>query len=166
MNTLNISEIAARLESLKAQNAEIQREMHELGTLLVLAEKYIASQCKSPMTHVAEGALKAMDAAILGAGKSKKDRIIEMTTEILSDGIRRSSRYLVRELEVRGVEISGNDDGKKAAGLAAYLSKAEIFDSNVKLGGWALAKRPKTARPDDVGASSGLFINGSEATHP
>src|ERR1700737_970680 len=140
MSMLDISEIRAKLEELKAQCAEIQREMQELGMLLVLADKYIGSQAQSPLAHVGSGALKALDSAILGSGKTKRERIVETATEILKDGVRRSSRYLVMELYSRGVEIGGKDESKKAAALSAYLSKeGGHFESNVKLGGWTLS---------------------------
>jgi PIN domain nuclease of toxin-antitoxin system len=165
MSTLNISEIATKLESLKIQCAEIQREMQELGTLLVLAEKYIAAQTKAPLVPAAPVALKAMDNAILGAAKSKRERIVGAATEILEDGTRRSSRYLVDAIESCGVEISGNDQNKKAAALSAYLSKDGAFESDVKAGGWTLKRLLQKAKPGDAPTSTGFSFNGS-ASHP
>lgn len=166
--TINITAIDARLRELKTQSEEIQREMQELGTLLMLAKKYTVGQSKSPLEPVVGNALKAMDAAILGNAKTKRACIIDTTTEILNDGVRRSSRFLVRELRARGIEIGNSgDESKEAAALAAYLSKEEgVFDSNLKLGGWTLSSLLQTARPDNVATLSGLFINGSQATSP
>jgi hypothetical protein len=167
MSILDTSTIRARLEELKNQMAALQTEMQELGTLLVLADKFTATQGQSPMTHAGSGALKAIDSVILGSGKTKRERILETTTEILSAGIRRSSQYLVAELESRGIEIKGSDAKKKAGALSAYLSKEHgFFNSNLKLGGWTLSSLLKKARPADAPTSVGLFHNGSQATQP
>jgi hypothetical protein len=167
MSILDTVTIRARLEAVKIQVAALQTEMQELGMLLVLADKFAATESQSPLTHVGSGALKAMDSVILGSGKTKRQRIIETTTEILSTGNRRSSQYLVAELESRGIEISGSDAKKKAGALSAYLSKEHgFFNSNVKLGGWTLSSLLKKARPADAPTSAGFFHNGSQATQP
>jgi hypothetical protein len=68
--------------------------------------------------------------------RTKKDRILSTSAEILSDGRRRTSKELLGELKERGVEVDGNDP---ATNLASYLSRAEGFESNRRDGGWGLA---------------------------
>jgi hypothetical protein len=110
-------------------------------------------------------ALGAIAIAAVAAHKTKKDRILETSLDILSDGRRRQSKELVDELQKRGVEVGGRDPVNN---LAAYLSPDERFDSKRSEGGWGLVLRPKKGGPNDVGASKGPVgvNNGAVQRHP
>lgn len=83
---------------------------------------------------------------------TKKDRILETSQDILSDGKRRTSRELVEELKKRGVDIGGADPVNN---LAAYLSPDDRFDSKRSEGGWGLILPPKKGGPGDAPTSTG-----------
>jgi hypothetical protein len=87
---------------------------------------------------------------------TKREQVIDAATRILSDGTRRTSRELLSIIELV-VDIGGKDP---AAALASYLShEKDLFESDLKKGGWTLRRLTKKVRPDDAGTSSGLFNN-------
>jgi hypothetical protein len=157
MTVLDTVELKKKLEELKAQTMELQKQMTEIGLLIMLADKYASLPANPlPVQITGAGALQVVENAILrGVGLSKKQRITEIVTDILKDGTRRSSRYLVSELRARGLEIGGFDEDKDAASLSSYLSRNKDFDSNVKAGGWTLRQFLKKAKAADAGSSLG-----------
>ena len=108
MSLLDINQLKERLVQLRAESETIQKQLEELGTLIVLADKYSANQVQAttPKQVTGDGALIAVGNAILRAeGQTKHELIISTCEEILSDGRRRYSRELVKELRERGIEV-------------------------------------------------------------
>lgn len=161
MTVLDTVELKKKLEELKTLSVDIQKQMTEIGMLVTLAEKYASVPSSPQPIHVTgSGALRVVENAILrGAGQTKKHRITEMVTDILKDGMRRSSRYLVSELRSRGLEIGGMDENKDAAAISSYLSRNKDFDSDVKAGGWTLRQFLRKAKGADPGSTTERRIN-------
>jgi hypothetical protein len=161
----SLEDLNTEASRLRAQIERDQASLAEIETLLRLVEKY---QLSVPHTRVtSEGALSmvlsAPQHATRSTGETVKELLLRTAAAILSDGRRRLSRELVHEMKRHGVYVPGED---QAGNLASYLSREkETFESNVKAGGWTLRQPQIKARPGEVGASSGLFSNGSEATH-
>jgi hypothetical protein len=157
-------ESAITFENLAAEIARKRAELKELEELLRLAEKYLRHAQPVRVTGVgAIGALamlaqKERNAASFGA--TKKDRILNGCEFVLSDGKRRISRQLVIELAEHGIRVGGENPGTEAANLSSYLSREkDRFVSDVKLGGWTLRRLLQKGGPENVGASSGPYIN-------
>lgn len=82
--------------------------------------------------------------------RSKGERVIQAATEILSDGVPRSTRALLVELEKRGVKIGGTDE---VANLSAILSRDKQRFQASRAVGWSL----KTKAPESAGTPTGAF---------
>lgn len=164
--------------AIKAAHEVIRTSQDRLGKLDELEK--LAVQLFSPEFQPLSGTLSLLGSPpslTVGSGvmsasigpaidlRTKKDRILETSRDILSDGRRRSSRELVEELKRRGVEIGGADPVNN---LAAYLSPDKHFDSRRSEGGWGLVLPPKKGGPGDVGASKGPVSvnNGAVQRHP
>jgi hypothetical protein len=149
------------ITDLEKKAADLEVALKEVRLLIELARKYAPQP--NPV-QPAGAVVMSVTRGLADRGMTKQKRIFKATLEILSDGKRRLSRDLIPELEKRGVIVGGKNPKSL---LASYLSTApDVFESDVKLGGWMIRLGPaKKARPDEVAASSGLFSSGSEATH-
>jgi len=150
------------LENLAAEIAHKKAELEELETLYRLSQKYLSQPHPQRVTQV--GALAALAAVTerertaASFGTTKKDRILNASEFVLSDGKRRISRELLKEIATYGIEVGGED---AAGNLASYLSRERTrFVSDVKLGGWTLKKLTNEARPEDAATSTGLSYQG------
>lgn len=152
------------LESLMAEAQDLRARLEEIETLIRLATKYklgtgagtaITSSANPAKQITGAGVLTVLAAQMSGFGTTMKDKIINGSEHVLSDGKRRLSREIVADLAAIGVVVPGDDP---AGYLATYLSKEKSrFTSDVKAGGWTLTRIVQKGRPGDVGASSGLF---------
>jgi hypothetical protein len=99
-----------------------------------------------------------------GRAATLKDQILDACEEILTDGRRRFSRELLRELAYKGVMLTGRDP---ATNLASYLSREKArFQSDKKAGGWALVRLIKQTRPGSAPTLPGLHTNGAAERRP
>jgi hypothetical protein len=160
-----LDDLTTEMARLRTQIQRDQERLLEMETLIRLATKYNLSMPDTRVT--AEGALAIVNAHQhvnnLPSPLTVKELLIRTAERVLSDGKRRLSRELVRDMLRHGVAVPGEDP---AGNLSSYLSKEkDTFESDVKAGGWTLKCLLKNARPDEVGASSGLFSNGSQTPH-
>lgn len=163
MDDKPLNDLESRAETLRQRIAEDQKSLEEIETLKVLMMKFLPNLLdSSPMKRVdAGGMLSAVAHTVVRAKEeTKRDRIVYAVREVLSDGIRHTTRELIDYLKMLyGIEIGGTDP---VALLSSYLSREKtIFHSDLKAGGWALRSAPGEAKSGDVGASPDLFINGS-----
>lgn len=153
---------AIRVKHLREELAQAEEKHRDLDELVRIAEKYDLV----PKARAASDLLNELIGPSFKASThtTQYDRVVRGSEAILSDGKRRLSRDLLPELDALGVKVGG----KNPKGLiATYLSREpDVFESDTKLGGWALRRLTKKARPNEVSASLGLFLNGSQATHP
>lgn len=133
-----VKKLLQERESLVETLAVAQHRLEEIETFLRLCKKFtgltvpgaLDASTAPRQTSPLEFSEPPVESGLL------RDRILNTTARILSDGRRRSTRRLVVELHAQGVSVGGVDP---ATNLSSYLSKAkDRFDSSAKLGGWGL----------------------------
>jgi hypothetical protein len=149
-DTISISALERKAEAM-------QKDLEEVRTLIGLMRKHCTP---SPFQSALE--LSASVTASMKKKLTKQQSIIEGCKAILSDGKRRFSRELLPELEKLGIHVGGKNPKSL---LASYLSAADDFVSDQKLGGWTLQSILRKGRQGEVAASPRLISNGGEATY-
>lgn len=135
-----LDKFAAEAERLKQVIAASEKQLDEINNLMALYRKHAPRVIggMESMDSVAGKAQLALQ-GMAGRQQTRKDQITTNCEEILSDGVRRFSRDLVKELAARGVEIGGQSD--PATALASYLCREpHRFVTNRKAGGWTLKR--------------------------
>jgi hypothetical protein len=145
------------ISALERKAEVMQKELDEVRTLIGLMRKHCTP---SPFQSALE--LTASMTADMKKKLTKQQQIIKGCAAILSDGKRRLSRELLPELEKLGITVGGKNPKSL---LASYLSAADDFVSDQKLGGWTLQSILKKASPGEVAASPRLSFNGAVAPH-
>ena len=150
METNSVESLTEKIARLRDTVAAAQAEIEEIETLLRLAEKYRLNPGPAEITAAATA--RALAALELAPRMTIKERILTAAESVLLDGKRRVSRELMADMAKLGVVVGGGDP---AANLASYLSREkDIFESDVKAGGWTLKRLTKKAKADSVGALS------------
>ena len=152
--------IALKRQAINARIKAAQQELAELDQFEALADKLFPNTAITPGAASLSFNVSTVSAAV-PMTMTKKDRIVTAVEQILADGKRRTSKELIGELTVLGVDVGGKDPVNN---LGAYLSPCTKFNAIRKKGGWGLAPQKK-ASPNDAPTSKGLISNGSEQSH-
>ncbi|MDE2469896.1 MAG: hypothetical protein KGL35_14435 [Bradyrhizobium sp.] len=149
-------------KKLASVNARVQkiRQFVRLGEELRLAG--LGDEQKSPsIAPQAESApTTQLDHMPPEGMKTTKEKVAWACAEILADGKPRHTRDLVGMLPEWNVEVGGTN---KLFAVSAILSADDRFKPSRKVG-WSLASY--NARPESVGADSGLFVHSADQADP
>ncbi len=155
-------EALARLESeaaaLKKTIDDSQKRLDDITTLLRLLPKYQSILSKDQPKSI-KGTVEIFREWLDEQSRrqiTKRQLITDAAEVILSDGVRRFSVELIKELHAQGIDVGGTN---AKVNLASYLSKDNRFESNKKAGGWTLTSASKMAKPNDAPTSLGFSFS-------
>lgn len=145
-------EIAALEAEYAAYAVKKKSLVQRLDAVKALRAAYGDETVVSGLSAVAKG-FSEIGAAIIKAHSARENshkvRVISASAEILNGGISRPTKYLLDELEKRGIQFNA---ANKTGNLSVLLSKDDRFVSD-RRNGWSLAKE----NPQDATTSAGFF---------
>ena len=134
-------------QKLLEERTALQQRLADIDQYLQLKKKLFGAELRGQ----ASGSAKMTGNLTV---RSKRDVILNACDLMLANGIRMTSRELLKGLKNQGIEVGGSDE---VLYLSGYLSREkDRYEANRKLG-WKLIGSHKRVNPESAPTQSGFL---------